>query len=91
MARCGVSGFSPHDLRRCCRSLMSRVGVRPDVAERALGHSVGGAVAQTYDRHSYSTEIADALAKLAALIETIVHGDPGSKNVVPLRAGAVQP
>jgi integrase len=83
MARCGVTGFSVHDLRRCCRSLLSRAGVQPHVAERVLGHSVGGVVAQTYDRHSYSSEIADALAKLAALIETIVHGEPGD-NVVPM-------
>ena len=32
------------------------------------------------------TEKADALRKLAALIETIVHGEPG-KNVVPLPTG----
>jgi integrase len=90
MARCGVAGFSVHDLRRCCRSLLSRASVQPHVAERVLGHSVGGVVAQTYDRHGYHDEIADALGKLAALIAEIVHGKPG-KNVVPLRAPALQP
>ena len=59
--------------------------MRPDVAERVLGHSVGNAVAQTYDRHSYADEMADALAKLAALIKQIVDGEPGG-NVVPLHA-----
>ena len=31
MARCGVTGFSVHDLRRCCRSLLSRAGVQPQL------------------------------------------------------------
>src|SRR5262245_30482055 len=29
-----------HDLRRTARSLLSRAGVRPDVAERTLGHAI---------------------------------------------------
>ena len=82
-ARCGVNGFTVHDLRRCCRSLLSRAGVQPHVAERVLGHTVGG-VEGVYDVHPYGDEKAAALAKLAALIETIVDGAPG--NVVPLRA-----
>ena len=80
---CDVDGWTLHDARRSCRSLLSRAGVRPDVAERVLGHSVGNAVAQTYDRHSYADEMADALTKLAALINQIVDGEPGG-NVVSL-------
>jgi integrase len=30
--------FTPHDLRRTCRTLMSRLGVEPDIAELAIGH-----------------------------------------------------
>lgn len=73
-----------HDLRRTARSLMSRTGVRPDVAERVLGHVQGG-VLGTYDRHSYRDEKADALRRLAALITEIVKGSP-DKKVVPIRA-----
>lgn len=40
-----------HDLRRTARSLMSRAGIRPDIAERVLGHAIRG-VEGTYDRHS---------------------------------------
>ena len=47
-------------------------GVRPDIAERVLGHSIGG-VEGVYDRHRYDAEKAAALAKLAALIEGIVN------------------
>ena len=40
----GVRGWTIHDLRRSARSLLSRAGVRPDIAERCLGHSVGNAI-----------------------------------------------
>ena len=70
-----------HDLRRTARSLMSRAGVRPDIAERVLGHVIAG-VAGTYDRHAYLAEKADALEKLAALVERII--SPPADNVVPL-------
>jgi integrase len=71
-----------HDLRRTARSLMSRAGVTSDVAERCLGHVIGG-VRGTYDRHSYETEKRDALDRLAALVERILH--PAPANVVQLR------
>jgi integrase len=82
-ARCRVDDWTLHDCRRTARSLLSRTGVRPDIAERTLGHRVGGAIAQTYDRHAYTDEIGNALAKLASLIEQIVRGEPGG-NVVPM-------
>jgi integrase len=85
--RCGVDHWVLHDLRRCSRSLLSRAGVRPDIAERTLGHKVGGVIAQTYDRHVYTAEIADALQQLAALVERIVR-PPEGDNVVPLRTTA---
>ena len=46
-----------------------------------------GGVEGVYDRHRYDDEKADALAKLANLIERIVSGRP-SDNVVPLRPAA---
>jgi integrase len=81
-----VTDWRIHDLRRTSRSLLSRAGMRPDIAEKVLGHAVGN-VESIYDRHSYSEEKADALRKLAALIEQIVHGPPGG-NVVPLHEAA---
>jgi integrase len=80
----GKAGIDPwvlHDLRRTARTLMSRAGVRPDVAERVLGHVIAG-VEGVYDRHQYSTEKADALARLAALVSRIL--DPPAENVVEL-------
>jgi predicted DNA-binding transcriptional regulator AlpA len=77
----GVEAWTIHDLRRSARSLMSRAGVRPDIAERVLGHVQGG-VLGIYDRHSYRDEKANALKLLASLIESLV--DP-SDNVIAIR------
>lgn len=60
-----------HDLRRTARSLMSRAGVRSEIAERVLGHAILG-VQGVYNRHHYEAEKAAALQKLADLISVIV-------------------
>jgi integrase len=64
--------WTTHDLRRTARSLMSRAGVDPDHAERALGHVVGG-VRGVYDRHEFKEEKRRAFEALAALVERIVN------------------
>ena len=81
-AKLKIDPWVLHDLRRTARSLMSRAGVRPDVAERVLGHAIAG-VEGVYDRHQYRAEKAEALKKLAALIAAILK--PTSDNVVRLR------
>jgi integrase len=68
----GTPQWQIHDLRRTARSLMARAGVRPDIGERVLGHAIEG-VEGIYDRHAYRDEKADALRRLAALIDGIVH------------------
>jgi len=79
--RCGVTGWTLHDLRRTARSLMSRAGVSSDHAERCLGHVMPG-VRGTYDRHAYHEEKRHAFEALAAQIERIVNPQ---ENIVPLR------
>jgi integrase len=76
----GMPSWVVHDLRRTARSLMARAGVRPDIAERVMGHAIPG-IEGVYDRHSYRDEKADALRRLAALIDGIVN--PRDK-VVPM-------
>jgi integrase len=78
----GITGWVLHDLRRSARSLMSRADVRPDIAERVLGHAIQG-VEGIYDRHHYDAEKADALQRLANLVETIIN--PPADNVRQLR------
>lgn len=82
---CGVNGWRVHDLRRTARTLLSRADVNGDVAERCLGHVVGG-VRGIYDRHNYEHELARAVEALAAQIERVVN--PPEGDVVPLRPRA---
>jgi integrase len=76
--------FVLHDLRRTARSLMSRAGVRPDIAERCLGHLVGTTIEQIYDRHDYDIETAQAFESLASLVTSILNPS-AAPNVIPLR------
>jgi len=62
---------------------MSRAGVSADVAERCLGHIIGG-VRGIYDRHRYTEEMRHAFEALSAQIDRIV--DP-QENVVPMARG----
>jgi integrase len=70
-----TSGWTLHDLRRTARSLMSRAGVSSDVAERCLGHVIGG-VRGVYDRHEYLEEKRKAFEALARMIGEIVKAQP---------------
>jgi integrase len=78
----GTANWTIHDLRRTARSLMSRAGITPDTAERALGHKIAG-VRGVYDRHRYSDEMLHAFEALAAQIERIVNPQ---ENVTPFKA-----
>jgi integrase len=69
---CGVKDWTLHDLRRSARSLMSRAGVVPDIAERCLAHKIGG-VRGVYDRYAYLEEKREALERLAQLVRGIVN------------------
>jgi integrase len=70
-AGCGVRGWVIHDLRRGARTLLSRAGVPPDIAEQCLGHVLTG-VRGVYDRHAYEAEKRHGFEALAAQIERIV-------------------
>jgi hypothetical protein len=69
-----------HDARRTGRSLMSRLKISSDIAERVLDHALVG-VRKTYDLHDYIDEKRHALEALASLVGRIV--DP-SPTVVPM-------
>jgi integrase len=78
-----MAQWSLHDLRRSFRSGLGRLGVPPHIAERLVGHAVGGAVEKIYDRYTYAGEMRDALLKWEAHIAAIVEGR--EQKVVPLR------
>jgi integrase len=61
-----------HDLRRTVKTLMVQAGVRPDISERVLSHTIQD-VEGVYDCYEYLAEKRDALEKLAVLVDRIVH------------------
>jgi integrase len=70
-----VERWTTHDLRRTGRSLMSRAKVDADIAERAIGHVIGG-VRGTYDRFDYFEQKRDAFERLARQVELILNPPP---------------
>ena len=63
-----------HDLRRTARKLMTRAGVRPDVGELALGHSIKG-IQEIYDDIAeYQPMIDHAFECVANEIDKIING-----------------
>ena len=74
LARCmsrfknsGIQKFNLHDLRRTCRTGLSRLGVLPHIAERILSHKQRG-VEAVYDRWQYLPEKREALEKWANFV-----------------------
>ena len=68
-----IPPFSPHDLRRTCRSGLSALGVPPHIAERCLNHSLGR-IADIYDRHDYLEERREALQRWADQVDLYTRG-----------------
>ena len=76
-----IPNWVVHDLRRTAKSLMARAGVRPDISERVLGHTITG-VEGVCDRYNYSPHKAEALEMLAGLVSRII--EPPGSNVHPI-------
>lgn len=74
-----VTGWTWHDLRRTTRTGLSRLGIREDIAERVLGHAVGGRLGQTYNLYEFAEEKRAALEAWGQHVQGLA-GD----NVVPL-------
>jgi integrase len=83
-ALAGFDDWRIHDLRRTVRTNLSGL-VSSDIAERVIGHTIGG-VRAVYDLYAYLDEKRDALDRWAARLRGIV--EPPPPNVVELRAGA---
>jgi integrase len=70
-ALAGVTGWTPHDLRRTTRTGLSKLGIPADIGEKVLGHVAGG-VRKAYDHHSYLQEKRDALERWALHVAQVV-------------------
>jgi integrase len=67
--------WTPHDLRRTGATMMTALGVLPEVAERCLNHLEENKIKRTYQRHSYQLEMADAWRQLGRHLEALVSGE----------------
>ncbi|WP_375159789.1 tyrosine-type recombinase/integrase [Bradyrhizobium sp. RDT46] len=76
-----------HDLRRTAATGMQRLGIRPEVTERALNHVSGiyGGIVGTYQTDPLAAEVKIALERWSQHVAGLIEG--GDK-VVPLRTEA---
>jgi integrase len=81
-ARCGVTGWTLHDIRRSVATHLGDMGVVPTAIEAILGHVLGSRVARTYNRSAYVNEIRVTLATWADRLTALIEGV--EKKIVPL-------
>ncbi len=74
--------WTPHDLRRTGATLMTALGVLPEVAEKCLNHAEESRVKRTYQRHSYDAEKREAWRRLGERLELLTRD---TDNVVTLK------
>lgn len=60
-----------HDIRRTFRTGLSRIGIAPHVAERAINHARGG-IEAVYDKHRYEAEVKGALERWANHVTDLI-------------------
>jgi integrase len=74
----------PHDLRRTHGTMITAMGLGRDIMNRIQNHREGG-IASVYDRHQYSSEIQNAMGRVAARILSLAEGKGDAGKVVTLR------
>ena len=85
LAKQRVERLRPHDLRRTFRTILSRIGVAPHIAERCLNHVDANPLDAVYNAHDYRQDMADAWARAGAHVEAL---RSGAAEVVPIRQSA---
>jgi integrase len=82
-----TTGWHRHDLRRTGATLLGELGTPPHIVEAALNHvAIHSALASTYNRYRYGPEVADALQRLADILDTI---ETGGAEVIQIRGCGV--
>jgi integrase len=81
-----ANGFTPHDLRRTCRTYLAKLGVGETVAKKILGHAPPrtDVTASVYDQHTYLPEMRRALELWERLLLATVEGR--DSNIIAFRA-----
>jgi len=65
--------WTPHDLRRTSATLMTALGILPDIADRCLNHVEQNKLRRTYMQHSYTQEKKDAWDLLGERLELLTN------------------
>lgn len=73
--------WTPHDLRRTGATMMTALGVLPEVAEKCLNHTEESRVRRTYQRHNYNDQKKEAWSLLGGRLELLTCSN---ENVVIL-------
>lgn len=81
----GRGDFTLHDMRRTCRTWMSREGVVFETAERVLGHVPRG-MERVYDQHDRLAERRAALERWGQYLMALEDDAEAVSNVVALAA-----
>lgn len=66
--------LKPHDLRKTFRTMLSRIGVAPHIAELCIGHIEKETMRRVYDGHDFTAEMADAWDRVGAHIAALRAG-----------------
>jgi integrase len=83
----GIAEWRLHDLRRTLRTGLAELGIPYEIAERVIGHAVGG-LERVYNVFAYRDEKRAALEKWAAHLRFVVGDARDAANVVPLKSAS---
>lgn len=72
--------WTPHDLRRTCRTGLAACNIPEEIAERVIGHGKRGIVA-VYNLHEYDAEKRRALKAWERHLQKIIAGESDQKVV----------
>ncbi|PZQ01933.1 MAG: integrase [Variovorax paradoxus] len=70
-----IAHFTVHDMRRTARTHLARMGVAPDIAERALNHAIQSTEG-IYNQYDYMRERRMALSRWADYLHSLEKGNP---------------
>jgi integrase len=88
--KCGVTGWTHHDLRRTLASNSARLGTPIHITERILNHRSGTRtpIERVYNRYSYDKEAEEALLTHEAFILKLVNARSKNPSLARLQSGA---